>query len=144
MSESEDESSDSSCDFLVPADKINLNSSFFNNKLPSKSNLKRPANKIVSSDSDEEELEDFKPGDVDNIESAQLFSQILSNLEKEKEVEYVRKEELDSGNDTKDDSKVGSSKSRGLTNEISDLLLQGESSIASTSFGKYILLCIIK
>lgn len=145
MSDSEDESSDSSCDFLVPAEKINLNSSFFREKLVPKSNLKTPVKTIKtikdsnseSEDEEEEELEDFKPEDVDNAQSAQLFSQILSNLEKEKSLENQRKQEFDSQNVTKNDSKEESTKNRGLTSEISDLLLQGETSAAASSHGKY-------
>ena len=137
MTDSEEESSDSSDDFLIPADKINLNSSFFDEESASSSNLKTAKNTIESSDSDEDELEDVNIEGIDNGQSAELFSQILKNLEREKNLENLRLEQASSQHDTKDDSKGNkSSNSRGLANDINELLLQGESAVASSSFGK--------
>ncbi|XP_033216214.1 DNA repair protein complementing XP-C cells homolog isoform X3 [Belonocnema kinseyi] len=134
MSDSDDESSGSSDDFLVPADKINLSSSFFDEKLNSHSNLKTAPNTGHSSESDEDDAENVNVEDIDNTQAAELFSQILKNLQRQKGLENLRQEQSIAKHGTKDVAQGESSKSRGLANEIDQLLLQGESEMASTSF----------
>lgn len=72
---SEDDSSDSSNEFLVDPRKINLNSSFFAKK---KLDAAKVEDRIDTEDesTDDEDLEDVSQ--TDNIE---LFTQVLKNLE---------------------------------------------------------------
>ena len=138
MSDLDDESSDSSSDFLVPADQINLNSGFFNKK--TKSNLKPKVNTIESldsNDSDENAIDEIKSEDIDNAQSADIFAQILKNLEKEQNFENVLEQKTNLKDSVRDNLKGESSKAQDLASEINQLLLQGETGVSSSSFGNY-------
>ncbi|XP_048269259.1 DNA repair protein complementing XP-C cells homolog isoform X2 [Bombus terrestris] len=134
---SEDDSSDSSNEFLVDPRKINLNSSFFAKKKPDAAAVE---DRIDTEDesTDDEDLEDVSQ--TDNIE---LFTQVLKNLE------YSQKFKQNDDNIEKKESHSDHSilqekeekalkvkkevKDTTSSNEINELLLQGECSIGSLS-----------
>ncbi|XP_076756712.1 DNA repair protein complementing XP-C cells homolog [Xylocopa sonorina] len=135
---SEDDSSDSSSEYLIDPEKINLNSSFFTEGKP-KTTTVTVENSTESDTTDDEDLEDVRQ--KGNIE---LFTQVLKNLE------HSQKSELDHENtkNTQADSQLSvpqkqtkkdNQKIRNETNnstsfnEIDELLLQGESSVGSPS-----------
>ena len=77
-----DDSSDSSDEFLVPPDKLDLDYSFFNNSVK-KTNQKPSSSKkarVIESDSESSE-DDFDYSNENNVSSAELLSQVLKNLE---------------------------------------------------------------
>lgn len=135
---SEEESSDSSSDFLVSCDKIDFNSSFFSKSAP-KHNLTTKQSLTVDS-SEESDNDDFNCDDDANAD--QPFACIIKNLENAKNttLQNVERDEFDSSaevSDSKEKKDLKSTKvpnSGLLASEINDLLLQGESgAIASTS-----------
>lgn len=135
MVSSDDESSDSSDDFLVPPDKINLNSTFFDSPVNKKSNQKKTKRIIVPSDSDESSEDFISPdhdeddndvGEEDQTDSAALLAEVMKNLEKAnaQAVSWTRDE-------TKKDPSPKKDKTKSLENEINDMLLQSESGLGS-------------
>ncbi|KAJ8676658.1 hypothetical protein QAD02_012445 [Eretmocerus hayati] len=121
---SDDESSDSSNEYLVPADKIDLNSSFFS------STAKKVVSKNAQSQNLEDSDEDFDCYDEENVSSAELLSQVLKNLENAKSSTYgasdSQQESSTSLRAAQNDPLVGSKEDQ-LAKEINDLLYQGES-----------------
>lgn len=118
---SDDESSDSSDEFLVAPEKINFNSSFFTKK--SKVNLASATVEENNSTDDDEDLDDVSHGN-----SAELFSQVLKNLEITQKSESPTDDSVEpysiAGVSTNTPKKLASS------NEINDLLFQGESGLS--------------
>ncbi|XP_015599337.1 DNA repair protein complementing XP-C cells homolog [Cephus cinctus] len=121
---SDDESSSSSNEFLVSADKINFNSSFFDKPKP---NLKTES--VVTSVDSEDEFED-----VNNTNSAEVITQTLKNLENWEKHEIAARQQ--EGNDTKkeDENKKAISRSSLLSKEIEDLLLLGETPVTLSNY----------
>ncbi|XP_031848333.1 DNA repair protein complementing XP-C cells homolog [Nomia melanderi] len=139
---SEDNSSDSSDEFLVDPDKINLNSTFYTDK-QLKANVATQENDTDDDDDDNSENEDFE--DVSQTGNIEMFTQILKNLESIKNLEFnddnVEKEEAvpDYILPPKKEAKVLVPKKElntASSNEITELLLQGETSgVSSTKKG---------
>lgn len=131
---SEDDSSDSSSEYLVDPDKINLNSSFFTEK-----------SKVatIKNDSEDESTDDENLDDVSQTNNIELFTQVLKNLEYTQKLEVndeqTEKEQLhaDYSMSQKKEEKVQKIKSKEQnttsSNEIDELLLQGESSSCKRS-----------
>lgn len=126
---SEDDS-DSSNEYLIDPNKINLNSNFFTKK---KSNVGIIVNKddTENESTDNEELENITH--LDNIE---LFTQVLKNLENSQKLELNNKnseqEQSHLNYLTKKNEEIQKVKEVKITssNEINELLLQGESSVS--------------
>lgn len=124
---SEDDS-DSSNEYLIDPNKINLNSNFFTKK---KSNVGIIVNKddTENESTDNEELENITH--LDNIE---LFTQVLKNLENSQKLELNNKNSEQSHLNylTKKNEEIQKVKEVKITssNEINELLLQGESSVS--------------
>lgn len=130
---SEDDSSDSSNEFLVAPEKINFNSSFFTEK--SKVNTA-----AVKTDTEEESTDDECLRDVSQAGGIELFTQVLKNLESSQKLEQSdenveKHRSLDSTASHKKKKVIPEIKEerRHSTspNEISELLLRGESSAGS-------------
>ena len=131
---SEDDSSDSSSEFLVAPEKINFNSSFFAEK---KSKVNTVA---VKTDTEGESTDDECLRDVSQASSIELFTQVLKNLESSQTLDQSDEnaEKHQSGDsptshkkkklipETKEERKHSTS-----PNEINELLLRGESSAGS-------------
>ncbi|XP_017877259.1 DNA repair protein complementing XP-C cells homolog [Ceratina calcarata] len=115
---SEDDSSDSSSEYLVHPSKINLRSSFFDDK----------KSKIDERDDSEEETDEDldDPTEPSNIE---LFTQVLKNLESSQQSQI--KDEKKEGSRFSETSKTEAGND--TFNEINELLLRGESSLGSPS-----------
>lgn len=126
---SEDDS-DSSNEYLIDPNKINLNSNFFTKK---KSNVGIIVNKddTENESTDNEELENITH--LDNIE---LFTQVLKNLENSQKLELNNKnseqEQSHLNYLTKKNEEIQKVKEVKITssNEINELLLQGESNVS--------------
>lgn len=128
---SEDDS-DSSNEYLIDPNKINLNSNFFTKK---KSNVGTIVNKddTENESTDNEELENITH--LDNIE---LFTQVLKNLENSQKLELNNKNtekeqsHLDclTKKNEEEIQKVKEVRNITSSNEINELLLQGESNIS--------------
>jgi xeroderma pigmentosum group C-complementing protein len=122
---SDDESSNSSNEFLVPADQINLNSSFFKQSVHSSNLEKSPVKQESSDDSDDSDEFDFT-----NDRNVEFFSQVVKNLEN---TEKQSCEDVSSQEEPSTSKAVGQDstdfKSSDLANEINDLLLKGESAV---------------
>ncbi|XP_058800685.1 DNA repair protein complementing XP-C cells homolog [Phymastichus coffea] len=119
---SDDESSDSSDDFFVPAEKIDLNSSFFK-ILPNKTNPSSPLTVQSSSDDSDDDVNNLN----DNTNSAELLAQVLRNFENAKTQNLVSNNNNQSSTSTEQVTPV--SYNEDLSKEINDLLLQGESQV---------------
>lgn len=127
---SEDDSSDSGNEYLVDPKKINLNSSFFTKKNPDDVTV---VNKINTDDENTDD-EDFE--DVNQAGNIELFTQVLKNLEHSQKLEFsdenAEKKESHSDHPVSQKKEAQNMKSniKGVTssNEINELLLQGESS----------------
>ena len=132
---SEDDSSDSSNEYLVDPEKINLNSTFFTKKNPNDATV---VDKINTDDEDTDD-EDFK--DINQTGNIELFTQVLKNLEHSQKLKFndenAKKKESHSDHPVsqkKEAQKVESDiKDVTSSNEINELLLQGESSVSSPS-----------
>ena len=132
LSSSDDESSDSSHEYLVEPGKLDFNSSFFQ---ASTSKSKPPAiakNEYESSsDSDDEFVND----DDNKINSTALLAEVMKNLEKANNVTSYNDENAitsdPSGTVQKSPKKE---KKEVLSDEIANLLMQGESGVSSSSF----------
>lgn len=127
---SEDDSSDSSNEFLVDPGKINLNSSFFKQKKP------KVKKNVIKSDTEDESSDDDT--DVDQTNNIELFTQVLQNLgysqKLENNDENVEKEESNTVSTVSQTEKKielqKEVKGGAESNEINELLLQGESSVS--------------
>ncbi|XP_016844179.1 DNA repair protein complementing XP-C cells homolog isoform X2 [Nasonia vitripennis] len=118
---SDDDSSDSSNEFLVPADKIDLSSSFFNQSATKKPNPKK-TRAIQSSPEDSDS--EFDYSNDNNVSSTELLAQVLKNLENAKNQSLT----ADTSQSEQSASKQASdSKGDDLSKQINDLLMQGES-----------------
>nr|XP_033330317.1 DNA repair protein complementing XP-C cells homolog isoform X1 [Megalopta genalis] len=126
---SEDDSSDSSNEFLVNPEKINLNSTFFQDKQP-KINSYAP-----ESDTGDESSEDDDLENVNQSNNIELFTEVLKNLESTQKLELELndgdiKEEHTISNSSVPQKKKGKVQIKELdaasSNEITELLLQGE------------------
>lgn len=121
---SEDDSSDSSNEYLVHPSKINLRSSFFNGKNQTK--IERDDSEEETSSSD---LEDAaEPGNVE------MFTQVLKNLESFQQSQInddEKKEEVEESRVSETSKKPKPEAGNDTFNEINELLLQGESSSPS-------------
>ena len=131
---SEDDSSDSSNEFLVAPEKINFNSSFFTDK-NSKVNTA-----AVKTDTEEESTDDERLRDVSQASSIELFTQVLKNLESSQKLEQSdenaeKHRSRDSPTSRKIKKVIPETKEerRHSTspNEINELLLRGESGAGS-------------
>ncbi|KAK0098911.1 hypothetical protein PV326_000072 [Microctonus aethiopoides] len=149
MNNNDDTSSDSSIDnhFQLP-DKINFNSSFFKTSNKQKSNINNKTNKITSKNyncNEQESNSDDTDDDFieeDKVSSAALLAEVMKNLEKlEKSHATLINNETNtpqsplpstSGQISHHEIKYNS-----LSNEINDLLLQGETDLGSTSFQSF-------
>lgn len=115
---SEDESSDSSDDYLVPADQLNLdNSTFF-----SSTTLKKSHKSSSESSSDD----DYICDESENFDSAALLAEVMRNLES-----TTNLTSLNSSEGPSTSSKTAGSPAKVGKNEITDLLLKGESNLDS-------------
>ncbi|XP_017752495.1 PREDICTED: DNA repair protein complementing XP-C cells homolog [Eufriesea mexicana] len=131
---SEDDSSDSSSDYLVDPDKINLSSNFFTEK---------PKAVTIKNDSEDESTDDEDLDDVSQTNNIELFTQVLKNLEYSQKLEvnneHTEKEQshADYSISQKKEEKVQKIKAKEQnttsSNEIDELLLQGESSSSKKS-----------
>ncbi|KAK0159551.1 hypothetical protein PV327_010648 [Microctonus hyperodae] len=146
-------SSDSSIDdhFQLP-DKINFNSPFFKTTNKQKSNINKKTNKITSKnhhcdeqeldvdDTDDDDDDDFI--EEDNVSSATLLAEVMKNLEK---LERSNTTLINNETNTPQSPLPSTSgqiyqheiKNDSLSNEINDLLLQGETDLGSTSFQSF-------
>ena len=120
---SDDESSDSSNEFLVPADKIDLDSSFFKQPVKKPNPKKTPVvQRQISSDDSDDDLEHDN-----DVSSSELLAQVLKNLENAKNP-FSKAETIQPQASTSTVPNTGLEDSKNdLSKEISDLLLQGES-----------------
>ncbi|XP_076236986.1 DNA repair protein complementing XP-C cells homolog [Calliopsis andreniformis] len=124
---SEDDSSDSSNEFLVDPEKINLNSSFFAEKKPKVKNARIESD--TENESSDEDLED-----VTQTSNIELFTQVLQNLENSQKFEQsngnVEEEQSVATTSQKGRKKESEPKKEtirtAISNEINELLLQGE------------------
>ncbi|KAF3420459.1 hypothetical protein E2986_07657 [Frieseomelitta varia] len=131
---SEDDSSDSSNEYLVDPEKINLNSSFFTKKNPDDAIVDK-----INTDDEDTDDEDFE--DINQTGNIELFTQVLKNLEHSQKLKFndENAEKKESHSDypvlqKKEAQKVESDiKDVTSSNEINELLLQGESSVSSPS-----------
>ncbi|KZC04461.1 PREDICTED: DNA repair protein complementing XP-C cells homolog [Dufourea novaeangliae] len=128
---SEGNSSDSSDEFLVDPEKINLNSSFFVEK-HRKVNVPALRSDTENESSEEEDLEN-----VSQTSNIELFTQVLKNLERSQKLEAnddcIKQEESSPEHTApqKKEEKVQVPKKEVdnvSSNEINELLLQGETS----------------
>lgn len=130
---SDDDSSDSSNEFLVPAHKIDLTSSFFE-KSKKKSSPQKKGNVGKNLADSSSENDDFEECEDQQISSTELLAQVMKNLEN------AKNQNLTGSNSESNDNAAGQSlsgeslksKEQLLSQEINSLLLQGESQ-ASTS-----------
>ena len=131
---SEDDSSDSSNEFLVAPKKINFNSSFFTEK-NSKVNTV-----AVKTDTEEESTDDECLRDVSQASSIELFTQVLKNLESSQKLhqpdENAEKHQSGDSPASHDKKKLipeikEERRHSTSPNEINELLLRGESSAGS-------------
>lgn len=116
---SDDESSDSSDDFLVPAEKIDLDSTFF--KTSSIKNSSKSTPEIQPSSDDSDDDLDYSN---DNVSSAELLAQVLKNFENAKAQTSIVNNNQPG---TSADQAPLANQADDLSKEIHDLLLQGES-----------------
>lgn len=128
---SEDDSSDSSNEFLVDPEKINLNSTFFRHG-QSNENSGAPEN-----DTDDETSEDGDLEDV-NRSNIELFTEVLKNLESTRKLEFnnddIKTEQTVTDlpqQKKKGKIQVTNELNPASSNEITELLLQGESVVDS-------------
>lgn len=121
---SDDESSDSSNEFLVPADKIDLSSSFFNQSATKKPNPKK--SRVIQSSPEDSDSE-FDYSNDNNVSSAELLSQVLKNLENAKNQIFAAETSQSEPSTSKTAEQASDSKADDLSKQINDLLMQGES-----------------
>ncbi|XP_066600589.1 DNA repair protein complementing XP-C cells homolog [Prorops nasuta] len=132
----DDESSDSSDDFLVPADKINLNSSFFLQALPKPNltELKEQSDESDLSDNTDDESvndnenesgNDSKKKEDENYTHCMM--QVVKNLEASSNPFIINKDKRNEELTTyAEKDSIPKNHSNILSSEINDLLLQGE------------------
>lgn len=129
---SDDESSESSgAENLVQPGKLNLESSFFKQ---STSNLSKSkvTNESYKDDESSDSEDDFDCVDDEKLDSAALLAEVMKNLEKANQTNAAITESNDTAKD--EDPKLKSPKKENkhvLSNEIADLLLQGETGTSS-------------
>ncbi|XP_057335565.1 DNA repair protein complementing XP-C cells homolog [Microplitis mediator] len=128
---SEDESSDSSNEFLVPASKIDLTSSFFSSSTskPTASTSKSPRAKvrsrIISSSSEsDDDIADTSASNAD------LLLEVMKNLEKLNNINVEPSASASSSSGLAP-TVTKSPKKQKLSTEIADLLLKHESGLGS-------------
>ncbi|XP_034933735.1 DNA repair protein complementing XP-C cells [Chelonus insularis] len=138
MVQSDDESSDSSNEFLVNPDSLDFNDSFFKN-VASTSKTQQKTPKKSTSDDDTSD-DDFVDADT-NVDTTTLFSEVMKNLEKSNAAMATCFEQMPSNvlsmtSKTKatDLKEKEHQPSIDLKDEINDLLLKGESSLGSSGF----------
>ncbi|XP_078040931.1 DNA repair protein complementing XP-C cells homolog isoform X2 [Augochlora pura] len=132
---SEDDSSDSSNEFLVNPERINLNFSFFRDKQP-KINSCAPESDTGDVSSEDDNLED-----VNQSNNIELFIDVLKNLESTQKFEFndgdIKKEHAISNSTAlqKKNGKVQVTKEldAASSNEITELLLRGETNTDSSN-----------
>lgn len=127
---SEDDS-DSSNEYLIDPNKINLNSNFFTKK---KSNVGITINK---DDTENESTDNEEFENVTHLDNIELFTQVLKNLENSQKLELnnknTEKEQSHLNYLTKkNEEEIQKVKEVKITssNEINELLLQGESNVS--------------
>lgn len=127
---SEDDS-DSSNEYLIDPNKINLNSNFFTKK---KSNVGITINK---DDTENESTDNEEFENVTHLDNIELFTQVLKNLENSQKLELnnknIEKEQSHLNYLTKkNEEEIQKVKELKITssNEINELLLQGESNVS--------------
>lgn len=127
---SEDDS-DSSNEYLIDPNKINLNSNFFTKK---KSNVGITINK---DDTENESTDNEEFENVTHLDNIELFTQVLKNLENSQKLELnnknTEKEQSHLNYLTKkNEEEIQKVKEIKITssNEINELLLQGESNVS--------------
>lgn len=127
---SEDDS-DSSNEYLIDPNKINLNSNFFTKK---KSNVGITINK---DDTENESTDNEEFENVTHLDNIELFTQVLKNLENSQKLELnnknTEKEQSHLNYLTKkNEEEIQKVKELKITssNEINELLLQGESNVS--------------
>lgn len=125
MSDSDDDSSDSSNDFAGITPKDELTASFFSIKPVTKPNL-------VDDDSENESSDDDNFATVPENNSIELFSEVVKNLEASQRASVNDDEEEPKQHSSKDDStrvnkEVKTEKKKNISDEINAVLLQGES-----------------
>lgn len=127
---SEDDS-DSSNEYLIDPNKINLNSNFFTKK---KSNVGITINK---DDTENESTDNEEFENVTHLDNIELFTQVLKNLENSQKFELnnknTEKEQSHLNYLTKkNEEEIQKVKEVKITssNEINELLLQGESNVS--------------
>lgn len=127
---SEDDS-DSSNEYLIDPNKINLNSNFFTKK---KSNVGITINK---DDTENESTDNEEFENVTHLDNIELFTQVLKNLENSQKLELnnknIEKEQSHLNYLTKkNEEEIQKVKEIKITssNEINELLLQGESNVS--------------
>lgn len=127
---SEDDS-DSSNEYLIDPNKINLNSNFFTKK---KSNVGITINK---DDTENESTDNEEFENVTHLDNIELFTQVLKNLENSQKFELnnknTEKEQSHLNYLTKkNEEEIQKVKEIKITssNEINELLLQGESNVS--------------
>ncbi|XP_011499898.1 PREDICTED: DNA repair protein complementing XP-C cells homolog [Ceratosolen solmsi marchali] len=121
---SDDESSDSSNEFLIPADQIDLDSSFFKQSVTN-SNLNK--NTIVEESS--EDSDDSDEFDFTNDKTIDYLSHILKNLENTKNQTHEDVANQLEPSTSKINNQESTDCKKDLANEITNLLLQGESKV---------------
>lgn len=135
---SEDDSSDSSDEFLVPADKLDLDSSFFKQpvKKPNQKTTTAKKARVIESDSEDSE-DDFDYSNESNVSSAELLSQVLKNLENANN-KFSRSNKSNSEPSTSQDTNQSftNDTNKNLSQEIDDLLSRGESQVATSTEDK--------
>lgn len=127
MSDSDDDSSDSSNDFTGITPKDELTASFFTIKPAIKTNL---ANSKEYSSEDESSNDDDNFTSVSENNGIELFSEVVKNLEASQKT-YVNdeKSKQHSSNINLQDIKIVNVKKNNISDEINAVLLQGESGI---------------
>lgn len=127
---SEDDS-DSSNEYMIDPNKINLNSNFFTKK---KSNVGITINK---DDTENESTDNEEFENVTHLDNIELFTQVLKNLENSQKLELnnknTEKEQSHLNYLTKkNEEEIQKVKEIKITssNEINELLLQGESNVS--------------
>ncbi|XP_012229942.1 DNA repair protein complementing XP-C cells [Linepithema humile] len=123
MSDSDDDSSDSSNDFTGITPNDELTASFFTIKPATKTNLN------LKEDSSEDESSDNDNfTNVPENNGIELFSEVVKNLEASQKT-YINDEKQHSSNDNLQNIKTVNVKKNNISDEINAVLLQGETGI---------------